>query len=156
VTTARTRRSVLNNLFVYLNRYPDPAYPESHDINMDGNLHWCAAAGAKVPDGFLDKVRTAKGSKAVQVKYPGGWEASAIVADPAFLAFDSAPAAKNDYRLKKDSPAVGKGVVLPKDLPDPQRPAEGTRPDIGAFPLGAEAPRYGRQGWVTFPVAGTE
>ena len=29
-----------------LNRYPDPANPEEHDLQMDGNLHWCSAAGA--------------------------------------------------------------------------------------------------------------
>jgi hypothetical protein len=139
VTNDRTRRRILNNLFVYLNRYPDPANPEPHDIQMDGNLHWCPAG--KVPDGFLDKVRTAKGSK---LKHPGGWEANSLVADPHFMAFEASPSAPNDYRLQKDSPALGKGVVLPKELADPLRPADGTRPDIGALPLGAEAPGYGR------------
>ena len=154
VTTPSTRRRVLNNLFVYLNRYPDPAYPEEHDIQMDGNLHWCPAPGAKVPEGFLEKVRNAKGSKVNQAKYAGGWEANSFVADPRFLAFDVAVAAKNDYRLKKDSPALGKGVVLPKELADPQRPADGRRPDIGALPLGAEVPGIGRQGRVKSPFSG--
>ena len=155
-THPRTRRSVLNNLFVYLNRYPDSAYPEEHDIQMDGNLHWCPAADAKLPDGFIEKVREAKGSKAIAAKYPGGWEANSFVADPRFTAFDRVPAAKNDYRLQPNSSAIGKGVLLPKDLFDPQRPANDARPDIGAIPLGSEVPGFGRQGRVKSPVAGKD
>lgn len=155
VTNDRTRRRILNNLFVYLNRYPDPANPEAHDIHMDGNLHWCAA-GSKVPEGFLEKVRTAKGSKVNQAKYPAGWEASSLVGDPRFQAFDAAPSAKNDYRLAKDSPALGKGVVLPKELADPQRPANDSRPDIGALPLGAAVPEVGRHGRVKAPFSGKD
>jgi hypothetical protein len=154
VTNDRTRRRIFNNLFVYLNRYPDSAYPEPHDILMDGNLHWCAAAGAKLPEGFLEKVRTAKGSKLIQAKYPGGWEANSFVADPRFVAFEVAVSARNDYRLQKDSPAAGKGVVLPKELTDPLRPAAGARPDIGAIPLGAEVSGFGRHGRVRLPVSG--
>jgi hypothetical protein len=153
-THPRTRRSVLNNLFVYLNRYPDPAYPQEHDIHMDGNLHWCAAPGEKLPEGFLEKVRTAKGSKLNAAKHPGGWEANSLVADPRFMAFDAAAAVKNDYRLKNDSPAAAKGVTLPQELPDVQRGATGARPDIGALPLGAEPFRFGRQGRHALPVAG--
>jgi hypothetical protein len=154
VTNERTRRRVLNNLFVYLNRYPDPANPEEHDIEMDGNLHWCAAPDAKLPDGFLDKVRLSKGSKKAATKYPGGWEANSLVGDPRFMKFDRLPSAANDYRLAKDSPAIGKGVVLPKELTDPLRPAGGARPDIGAFPAASEPPTYGRQGREKLPVVG--
>ena len=125
VTNERTKRRIFNNLFVYMNRYPDPAHPEPHDIHMDGNLHWCAAKDAKLPDGFLEKVRNAKGSKLAAAKYPGGWEANSFVAEPRFVAFDLAVGARNDYRLQKDSPAVGKGVVLPKELTDPHRPTSG-------------------------------
>jgi hypothetical protein len=154
VTHPRTRRRILNNLFVYISRYPDPANPEEHDIHMDGNLHWCAAADAKLPDGFLEKVRDAKGSKSIAAKYPGGWEANSLVADPRFTAFDRSPSAKNDYRLQPGSPAIGKGVVLPSDLFDPQRPASGTHSDIGAIPLGGDVPSFGRNGRVTSPVGG--
>src|SRR5205814_29682 len=59
VTNTRTKRRIFNNLFVYMNRYPDPANPEEHDTIMDGNLHWCPAADGKraprAPDGFLEK-----------------------------------------------------------------------------------------------------
>jgi hypothetical protein len=154
VTDERTRRTILNNLFVYLNHYPESAYPSAHDIYMDGNLHWCPAADAKPPDGFLEKVRMAEGSKAAQAKYSSGWEAHTAVGDPRFVAFDPKPAAKNDYRLQKDSPAVGKGVVLPANMPDPGRPAGGAAPDIGALPLGAEVPEFGRHGREKSPLSG--
>jgi hypothetical protein len=156
VTNDRTRRRIFNNLFVYMNRYPEPANPEAHDILMDGNLHWCAAAGAKAPDNLLAAVRAAKGSKAIQAKYPGGWEANSFIAEPRFLTFDLAVTAKNDYRLRKDSPAAGKGVLLPREFTDPQRPGGDTRPDIGAFPLGAAVAEYGRHGRVQFPVPGSD
>ena len=156
VTHPRTRRRILNNLFVYINRYPDPATPEEHDIQMDGNLHWCAAADAKLPDAFLERVRSAKGSKAIEAKYPGGWEANSLVADPRFAAFNLTVSAQNDYRLTADSPAVGKGVVLPHDLIDPQRPAGDVRPDVGALPLGLEVFAVGRQARVKSPFAGKD
>jgi hypothetical protein len=154
-TDERTRRTALNNLTVYLTRYPESAYPPAHDIHMDGNLHWCPAADAKLPDGFLEKVRMAEGAKAAEAKYSSAWEAHSAVGDPRFMAFDPAPAAKNDYRLQTDSAAAGKGVVLPETLPDPLRPASGAAPDIGAIPLGSEIPEFGRQGRVKSPLAGS-
>ena len=75
--------------------------------------------------------------------------AVALLAVPMLL-----PAAKNDYRLQPGSPATGKGIVLPKDLFDPQRPATDARPDIGAVPLGAVIPDVGRQGRIKSPVVG--
>ncbi|MBI3411107.1 MAG: hypothetical protein HY040_22460 [Planctomycetes bacterium] len=156
VTHPRSHRRIFNNLFVYLSRYPDPASPEEHDIMMDGNLHWCAAQDAKLPDGFLEKVRVAKGSKLIQSKYPAGWEGNSFVADPRFVAFEPVVSAKNDYRLKKGSAAVAKGVVLPKELPDPLRPAERARPDIGALPLGADFPGIGRYARIKAPFTGKE
>lgn len=148
VTNERTRRRVLNNIFVYINRYPDSAYPEPHDIVMDGNLHWSIS---KLPDGFLDKVRNHKNAR---LKNKEGWEMNSLVADPRFAAYDVAPTAKNDYRLQKDSPAIGKGVVLPKELADPFRPEKEARPDIGALPSEAESPSFGRGGRVKGPITG--
>jgi hypothetical protein len=154
-THARTRRTVLNNVFVYGNRYPDPAGPQEHDINMDGNLHWCPVSGAKLPEGLLEKVREAKGSKAIRTKYPGGWESNSFVGDPRFVSFNLDPSKENDYRIGKESPAIGKGVVLPKELPDPLRPAGGARPDIGAIPAGGEVDAVGRHGRIKSPFAGS-
>ncbi|MBM3971352.1 MAG: hypothetical protein FJ302_16060 [Planctomycetes bacterium] len=92
---------------VLLNRYPDPAYPEEHEIQMNANLHWCAA-----------------------------------------------PDANNHYQLPPGCPATADGVVLPKDLLDPQRPANDARPDIGPAPLGAEMPNVERHGRIKSPILG--
>jgi len=156
VTNDRTRRRILNNVFLYINHYPESAAPAEHDIQMDGNLHWCATPGAAVPEGFLEKVRAAKGSIVNQTRYPGGWDASSLVADPRFVAFDLGVSAKNDYRLNPESPAIGKGVALPEDLVDPLRPPNRARPDIGAIPQAVAAPAFGRQARVTLPVPGAE
>lgn len=59
---------------------------------------------------------------------------------------------KNDDRLLPNRPATGKGVVLPKDLFDSERPANDARPDIEAIPLGGEVPSFGRDGRVKSPV----
>jgi hypothetical protein len=153
-TSPRTARRSFNNLFVYLNGYPDPgrlALAPPHDTQLDGNLHWSPAAGAKPPKRFLEAARECKASVHNKAKYAPGWEANSFVADPRFVLLE-APAGKADYRLRKDSPAVGKGVVLPKEWDDPLRPRGGARPDLGAVPLGGESPRFGRRGQVTFPV----
>jgi hypothetical protein len=151
-TNDRTLRRVFNNLCVYLNRYPSP--PDRvglDDIQVDGNLHW--SPGAEPPQGFLEKARTCKASEVNQAKYPPGWEASAVVGDPKFVAFDGKPDAANDYRLQPNSPAIGHGIVLPAELEDPLRPKDGARPDIGALPRGSEPLRVGIHSRV---VAGTK
>lgn len=149
-TTPRTSRRVFNNLCVYLKNYPDTVVlsaPE-HDIAIDGNLHWCFDKSAKMPEGLLDKVRVCAASKKNLKNYPPGWCANDFLADPRFLKFTEAESPA-DFRLEKDSPARGKGIVLPADWPDPLRPAAGQRPDIGALPIGAESPTFGRNGRIT-------
>ncbi len=153
-TTSRTQRRVFNNIFVYLNGYPASQIERAplDDIQIDGNLHWSPLKDARLPPGFLEKVRECKASLHNKAKYPPGWETHSLVADPRFLAFGTAPEDRADYRLQKDSPALGKGVVLPSAWEDPLRPAEGVPPDIGALPAGCEAPRFGRAGRITFPI----
>lgn len=155
-THADSRRRVFNNVFVYLNRFPglDVTGAPADDIQMDGNLHWCPLPDAKVPADFLAKVQKSPGSEKNRKAYPPGWAANDVVGDPKFLKFGPAVSDADDYRLAKDSPAVGKGIVLPKEWADPYRPKDGARPDIGAFPMGAEAPKYGRDGRLTFPLTG--
>jgi hypothetical protein len=156
-TSPRTARRSFNNLFVYLNGYPATsrlARAGLHDIQVDGNLHWSPLPDARPPRRFLEAARECQASQHNKAKYAAGWEANSLVADPRFVQFEAAPEGKADYRLRKDSPAVGKGVVLPKEWDDPLRPRGGARPDIGALPLGSANPRYGRQGRVTFPITG--
>jgi hypothetical protein len=147
-TSEPTQRRVFNNLCVYLTGYPPPPATPLHDIQIDGNLHWSPAPGAQPPKGFLEKARSAPGSVHNQPKYPPGWEANSFVADPKFVAFGAAAEAVNDYHLQPDSPAVGKGIVLPAELEDPFRPKDSARPDIGALPLGSGPLRVGIRGRV--------
>lgn len=155
-TSPLTARRVFNNLCVYLNAYPPldvvNATPE-HDMQLDGNLHWSPAPDAAAPADFLDKVRASPASQKNKAKYPAGWAANDLVAAPRFLAFDRAASAPADFRLQPDSPAIGKGVVLPAEWPDPLRPSNGARPDIGALPVGSEAPKFGRGERITFPLS---
>ncbi len=154
-TTERTQRRVFNNLCVYLNHYPslDVASAPKHDIQLDGNLHWCPLPDAKVPEKFLERVRSCPASEVSKTKYPPGWAANDVVGDPLFERFGSSPEAPADYRLRKDSPARAKGVILPGEMEDPLRPGGGARPDIGAIPVGSDPPRVGRQGRSPFPLS---
>lgn len=159
-TTEETKRRVLNNLCVYLGRWPHTRVvferaglaKRKHDIQIDGNLHWCPDPNAEVPTDLLEVARTCEASQFNREKYPPGWAASSMMADPKLVGFSVDADAVNDYRLRGDSPAVGQGVVLPGELDDPFRPKGDTRPDIGALPLGADALRVGRYGRI---LAGT-
>lgn len=154
-TSPRTSRRVFNNLMIYLNQYPplDVVGAPEHDLQIDGNLHWCAVPNAALPENFLQKVRDCAASQKNKQKYPAGWCAHDLVGDPRFASFDRDPAAHADFRLQKDSPAIGKGVPLPAEWSDPLRPANGAAPDIGALPLGSESPRFGRNGRIAFPLS---
>ena len=144
-TGAETKRRVFNNICIYLNSYGflRPYKGVDNDVQIDGNLHWCADPAVDVPKGFLDKVRNSKFSEANKANYPAGWCANDLVADPALLRFE--PIAEADWRLSKDSPAIGAGVPLPAEWEDPLRPADGVKPDIGALPVGSEAFVAGRK-----------
>ena len=152
----KTQRRSFNNLHVYLNGWFNPRTVFSvaakkfseHDVVADGNLHWCANPAAPAPGNFLEMAAKFEGSEFNKKNYPAGWDANSLLADPKFVNFDSAPSVPNDYRLQSDSPALGKGVVLPAQFNDPLRPKDDARPDIGAIPTGSEAPGVGRFGRV--------
>lgn len=149
-------RRVFNNLFVYLNDngiYPKPFYglnATEMDLQIDGNLHWNPHPDAKEPPGFFEPLRTHPLSEFNKRGYPAGFGAHDFIANPRFVSFDAGPEAANDYRLEAASPAIGKGVPLPADWPDPLRPADGARPDIGALPSASGPPQYGVQGRIGF------
>jgi len=140
-------RRVFNNLFVYLNGIVPMAtntLPNvEEDVQLDGNLHWDIQAENPNDLGSFNAFRATSMFEATKKRYPPGWEANALVADPKFMAFDPQPRATNDYRLKADSPAKAAGIALPADLEDPFRPKDG-RPDTGALPSGEQPWSYGR------------
>ena len=57
----------------------------------------------------------------------------------------------NDWRPAPGSPVIGGGVVLPAELPDPDRPVSGRRPDIGAMTADAPPLRVGVDDAVVLP-----
>ena len=65
-------------------------------------------------------------------------------ADPLLVPAKQAPSTPRDYHLQMGSPAVNAGVTLPDDWPDPLRPMDRGKPDIGALPLEVEAFQVGR------------
>lgn len=153
-TWEKAKRRVFNNICVYLDKYGDlrvPAKPPIPDIQCDGNLHWCSNPEAKLPKDYLKKVQMCPASEASKKDYPSGWSANAVLGDPRFVSFAPDPASLTDYRLRKDSPAIGRGIVLPEELEDPLRAKDGSRPDIGALPLGSEPLKVGRFGRISVP-----
>jgi len=153
-------RQVFNNLYAYFDSmakgYPRFAPSQKEmDLEVDGNLYWSVSAGQTPPTDYFKKARTHPLSEKNRKGCPAGWEAHSIAADPKFVnpvSVSRRPDGDNDYRLAKDSPAVKAGVVLPAELWDPLRPKDGSRPDIGAIPCGAEPLRVGIHGRI---VAGS-
>jgi hypothetical protein len=149
-----SQRRVFNNLHVYFGSkdYPIAFGTKFNEANLafDGNLHWNAEPDAKMPDAetYFKTSRTNPLSEANKKYYPDGWDAHSIVGDPKFLAFQTGKA-NVDLRLQPDSPAQGAGVLLPADWPDPLRPKDNVRPDIGALPVGGEPLQVGIDGRTT-------
>ncbi|HEX9942516.1 MAG TPA: right-handed parallel beta-helix repeat-containing protein [Thermoanaerobaculia bacterium] len=89
-----------------------------------------------------------------KTQYPPGYEATSIEADPRFRqrGVDGAPQLNDDLRLRSDSPARGKGIVLLPDLRDldPLAPSQGS-PDIGCYAFGKPGLRVGVDGRRHFP-----
>ena len=73
----------------------------------------------------------------IDLRYPGGFEAHSIAGDPKVRKLQDDWNIANDYRLEPDSPAIGAGVKVPEELPDPLREQDADQPDIGALPHGA-------------------
>jgi len=143
-----TPRRVFNNIFVFYGldgRYPLPSLGGKAgraDLLMDGNLHWNLTSGKNPPRDWLRPLQDS------QVTFGARLASHCFAADPKFLKVSEDPRSVNDYRLRPDSPAIGRGVELPQKWPDPFRPQQ-CRPDIGALPAGAEPLRVGRYGRIT-------
>lgn len=170
------RRRVFNNAFVQVEGAPGDVLPEVAvpgrkraakrqgggsavalregkaservDFVADGNLHW---SYRDPPDAgvFLKRFRNSPRFEASRELYPAGWTRSDVAADPQFAAFDESWREPIDLRLSSRSAAVDAGVKLPREWPDPLRPLDEGRPDIGAVPRGVEPWRVGVRGRLT-------
>ncbi|MDI6852075.1 MAG: hypothetical protein QME75_00525 [Deltaproteobacteria bacterium] len=149
-----TPRRVFNNIFLFYGlggKYPDPSLgkqAEKADLRLDGNLHWSLTARLEPPPDWLKPLREHKLSRLNEAAYPLGLASQCLAADPKMIRVSEAPQAVNDYRLRKDSPAIARGVVLPPEWPDHFR-SKSNRPDIGALPFGSEPLKVGRHGRIT-------
>ena len=155
--THGTARRVFNNLFVQAEGTPRnvfTALSAEDDFQSDANLFWSLKGEEPQSLEIFAKFRQSPLFAASRRQYAPGWGNSDILADPQFVSPDKVGARPCDLRLRESSPAARAGIALPADWPDPLRPAGEARPDIGALPIGADAPRFGIHGRIA--VDGTE
>jgi hypothetical protein len=134
-----TTRRVFNNVFVLVEGVPGLSFAgvtADDDLQADGNLHWSIQDGPKLTGDLFEKFRRSALFTASKKRYPPGWGAGDLLADPRFVALDGGGRGPFDLRLQKGSPAIDAGVELPGDWPDPVRTQDQRKPDVGAFPFG--------------------
>ena len=153
-----TPRRVFNNIFVFYGmggRYPKPDFgkKEMADLQIDGNIHWNLTPGETPGHDWLQALRDHKISQMNKPSYPDGLAAHCFAADPKFYRISDNPNALNDYRLQKESPAIGNGVILPREWPDILKP-QANKPDIGALPSGGPQLKVGRHSLITAGMPG--
>jgi hypothetical protein len=138
-----TTRRVFNNIFVQDEGLPGLNFgglKADDDFRADANLLWGFKDGPTQTADYFAKFRKSPLFEASQKQYPPGWGANDRLADPQFTSLSV-----NDFRLSSGSPAVDAGVDIPTEWPDTLRDLDKGRPDLGAFPIGAEKLRVGRQ-----------
>jgi hypothetical protein len=165
--SADATRMHLNNIVVGLNlNLPYSwAMPASTRRASDGNLWWephrndAPLFRFDRPEGSDVAVETVEELHALDPR----WEAGSRFGDPGLADFDaevifdhgfygdddSYP--DNDFRPAPGSRAIGGGVALPADLPDPDRRSNVAPPDVGAFASDASPLRVGVDDEVVLP-----
>ncbi len=144
--TRSTTRRVFNNIFVQVEGLPGLNFTGASaddDFQADANLLWGVKDGPSQTADFFTKFRKSPQFEASKKQSPSGWGANDRVADPQFVSLE------NDFRLQRGSPALDAGVAIPREWPDTLRELDQGRPDLGAFPLGAEPLRVGREKGTT-------
>lgn len=135
-----TPRRVFNNIYLHRERLPGYVPPSAAaNAVEDGNLFWCPR-NVKMADALFNRFRASPEFAESKKIYSAGSSSNSRVADPRFVRFEDA-----DIRLLKVSPAIDAGVAVPEEWPDPLRTSDKGKPDIGALPLDAEKPQYGRK-----------
>lgn len=155
---ADTVRQALNNIYLYYpTKYFDRTelgYPgfrlfeKDANAQFDGNIHWHLFKGDDAPKGLIESVRNHPLAELNKKRYPDGWAANSFIADPKLIHAGIDRTKRNDFRLAKDSPAIGKGVTIPSQWPDPLRPANDAKPDIGAMPADGKQLNVGVDGRI--------
>jgi len=146
--TAGTRRRVFNNIFVQTEEMPSQnffAASAEDDFQADGNLLWSVKEGPAYKGDPFAAFRKEEKFAASKKRYPPGWGANDVFADPQFARFSEDWRVATDLRPRNGGPAINAGVAIPADWPDPMREVDKGKPDIGAFPLGARPFEAGRR-----------
>ncbi len=139
-----TTRRVFNNIFLQVNGLPGLNFPSiEDDFHADRNLLWSLRDGATVEDDFFAPWRTSAKFQASKNRYPPGFGASDIFADPKLVHIDAKATAVPDVRLDELSPAINQGLDLPTGWPDVLRDRDELKPDIGALPFGVGIDQIG-------------
>jgi hypothetical protein len=136
-----TTRRVFNNIFVQVEGMPGLNFTGASaddDFQADANLLWSVKDGPSHSADFFTKFRKSPLFDASKKQYPPGWGANDHVGDPRFVSL------ANDFRLQTGSAAIDAGIPLPSEWPDTLREIDAGKPDLGAFPLGAEPLQVGR------------
>lgn len=137
-----TTRRIFNNIFVQVEGMPGLNFTGANaddDFQADANLLWGVKDGPSQSADFFTKFRKSPLFSASKKPYPPGWGANDQVGDPRFVSLD------NDFRLQTGSAAIDSGIVVPSEWPDTLREIDAGKPDLGAFPIGAEPLRVGRK-----------
>ena len=135
-----SKRRVFNNIFLQLDGDVGVNFQgvqPDDDLQVDANLMWSAARGRSSGDVFA-KFRGSPAFAASKKRYPPGWGAGDVHADPQFVDMG-----RGDFRLRPGSQAVDAGIRLPATWPDTRRSVDKKMPDIGALPVGSAPRRVG-------------
>lgn len=144
--TQRPRR-VFNNIFYHFGGLPGyvEADPATNGVE-DGNVYAADKIDDKVAAAFFQRFRASPQFAKSKDLYPPGSTTHSRVGPAGFMKNKRDGAVENDYRLRPDSAAVGAGVALPAEWPDPLRAKDKEKIDAGALPLDAKMFPYGRKG----------
>ena len=138
-------RRIFNNIFVQDDGEIGTnftALTAEDDLQSDGNLFWSLRGSHSSAAEVFAKFRASPLFTASRQKYPPGWGANDLVADPKFISLAADEKTSIDLRLAPASAARGAGAAVPSEWPDPLRTAK-AKADIGALPADAEPPGFG-------------
>jgi len=143
-TKAGVSRNVFNNIYLHFTKLPGYLPPvAANGAVEDGNLFWSPGADEKLTAGLFTRYRASAEFADSKKLYADGSSSHSLVKDPKFVKAEAVPTVANDYRLAEGSTAIGTGVPIPVEWPDPLRKAD-TKPDIGALPAGTSMFQAGR------------
>ena len=140
---AERPRAVFNNIFFNF-RGLGGLRPPNHELGQaDGNLYW-SPGGEKTAATYFNRFRNSPAFEQSKTVYAPGLTANSLAIDPKLITTTADWPNAGDYRLQKGSPAINAGVALPAEWPDSLKVQDSGKPDIGAFPIGAQPLMVGR------------